>query len=265
MLNKERVDKVLVNRGLAESCHKAQALILAGMVFTGDKRIEKPGKMILPEQELILKEKLPFVSRGGLKLKEALAAFDLVIEGKVAADLGSSTGGFTDCLIQSGAKKVYAVDVNTRQFDWRLSQNPRITLIKKNVRYLEKSDFSEDLDIITMDLSFISVMKVLPAVKKVLNSGNLISLIKPQFEVGRHQVGKKGIVRDPVLHQDVLERITDEARHLGFRAKGVIKTSIRGQKGNQEFFILWTLVNTDQDTLDIRSMIKEAVWDEKHK
>lgn len=265
MLYKERVDKVLVNRGLAESCHKAQALILAGMVFTGDKRIEKPGKMIMPEQELTLKEKLPFVSRGGLKLKEALDAFDLVIEGKVAADLGSSTGGFTDCMIQSGAKKVYAVDVNTRQFDWRLSQNPRITLIKKNVRYLEKSDFCEDLDIITMDLSFISVMKVLPAVKKVLKSGNLVSLIKPQFEVGRHQVGKKGIVRDPVLHQDVLERIIDEARHIGFKAKGVIKTSIRGQKGNQEFFILWTLVNTDQDTLDIRSMIKEAVWDEKHK
>ncbi|MCK4336458.1 MAG: TlyA family RNA methyltransferase [Candidatus Aminicenantes bacterium] len=265
MLYKERVDKVLVNRGLAENCHKAQALILAGMVFTGDKRVEKPGQMIMPEQDLTLKEKPPFVSRGGLKLEEALDAFNLVVEGKVAADLGSSTGGFTDCMIQRGAKKVFALDVDTRQFDWRLSQNPRITLIKKNVRYLEKSDFYEDLDLITMDLSFISVLTVLPAVRKVLNRADLVSLIKPQFEVGRHQVGKKGIVRDPVLHQDVLERIIDEARYLGFKAKGVIKTSIRGQKGNQEFFILWTLMNTDPYTLDIQSMIKEAVWSEKHK
>lgn len=262
---KERVDKILVDRGLAESRHKAQALILAGLVYSGEVKIEKPGQMIMPERELFLKDKLPFVSRGGLKLDEALDTFELLVEGKVAADLGSSTGGFTDCLIQRGARKVFSVDVDPRQLDWALSKDPRISLIKKNARYLEKSDFDETLNIVTMDLSFISLLKVLPAVREILCEGDLVSLIKPQFEVGRRHVGKKGIVRDPLLHQDVLMRIIEEAGNLGFHIKGVMKTRVRGQKGNQEFFIYWTWNKKDSAVLDVQTMVKEAVWDEKNK
>jgi len=261
---KERVDKILVEQGLAESLHKAQALILAGLVYSEEKKIEKPGQMIVPEQELFLKDTMPFVSRGGLKLDEALDTFDLLVEGKVAADLGSSTGGFTDCLIQRGIRRVFSVDVDPRQLDWTLSKDPRISLLKKNARYLEKSDFDEKLDLVTMDLSFISILKVLPAVKKILQEGDLVSLIKPQFEVSRHQVGKKGIVRDPVLHQDVLKKIIEEAGNLGFYVKGVMKTSVRGQKGNQEFFIYWTRNKKGPNSLDVQVMIREAVWDEKN-
>jgi 23S rRNA (cytidine1920-2'-O)/16S rRNA (cytidine1409-2'-O)-methyltransferase len=190
-MKKERADKVLANRGLADSYQKAQALIMAGLVFSGKQRIEKPGQMIASDRELTLKEKNPYVSRGGLKLAEALEVFEIPIQNKVAADLGASTGGFTDCLLRKGAKRVYAVDVDISQLDWHLKEDSRVVCIEKNARYLTKDDFAPAPDIVTTDLSFISVLKVLPAVKEFLGNGQLLSLIKPQFEARKEQVGKK--------------------------------------------------------------------------
>jgi len=263
-MKKERADKVVAGRGLAESQQKAQALIMAGLVFSKGQRIEKPGQMIGIDQEISLKERMPYVSRGGLKLEEALEAFKIPVQGKVAADLGASTGGFVDCLLQKGAKKVYAVDVDTTQIDWRLSEDLRVVCIKKNARYLKKDDFGDELNIVTTDLSFISVLKVLPAVKDFLGGGKLLSLIKPQFEARKGQVGKKGVVRNPALHEDVLNRIIEEAHKMGFALKGLIKSSQRGQKGNREFFVFWSLKEESLIQDEIQRLIKEAVWNEKN-
>ncbi len=262
---KDRADKMVVNAGLAESRHKAQALIMAGLVYAGGRKVDKAGQLLDVEVDLTLKETLPFVSRGGLKLDEALETFALSVEGKIAADLGASTGGFTDCLLQRGAAKVYAVDVDTRQLDMKLREDPRVVLVEKNVRYLEKKDIADRLDIVTIDLSFISVLKVLPAVRDIVDDGVVVSLIKPQFEVGRHQVGKKGIVRDRSLHEKVLLTMVQEAEDIGFFSTRVMRPSVRGQKGNQEYFILWTKKDFGQKPSVVFSdIIKEAVWDEKH-
>jgi 23S rRNA (cytidine1920-2'-O)/16S rRNA (cytidine1409-2'-O)-methyltransferase len=258
---KDRADKIVVDRGLAESRHKAQALILAGLVYSEKGRVEKPGQLVPSGSEIFLKQKMPYVSRGGLKLIEALGRFKITAEGKVAADLGCSTGGFTDCLLKEGAIKVYAIDVDTRQIDVKLRENPKVLLVEKNARYLDLDDFSDPLDLITIDLSFISVLKVLPAVKKILGQGQLIALIKPQFEVGKGQVGKGGIVRDPNLHEEVLQRILQQAGSLGFRVQGVMKTSVRGQKGNREFFVHWSLLKEMLALAQAQKFIKEAVWD----
>lgn len=258
---KERADKIVVDRGLAESRHKAQALILAGLVYSEKGRVEKPGQMVPVSAEVFLKETMPYVSRGGLKLKEALGYFSITPEGKIAADLGCSTGGFTDCLLKEGAKKVYAVDVDTRQIDVKLRENPRVVLIKKNARYLEREDFPGALDLITVDLSFISVLKVLPAIKKILGNGELVVLVKPQFEAGKGQVGKGGIVRDPNLHVEILERVLEEADKMQLRVQGVMKTSVRGQKGNREFFVHWSLFKERRTETQVQKFIKEAVWD----
>ena len=261
---KDRVDKIVVDRGLAESLQKAQALIMAGRVFSGGERIEKPGQTLNSEQELTVKGKMPFVGRGGYKLAAALDTLGILIAGKVVADLGSSTGGFTDCLLQKGAQKVYAVDVDTRQLDCRLREDPRVVLIAKNARYLEKDDFSDSLDVITADLSFISVLKVLPAIQKFIGDGLLVALIKPQFEVGKGQVGKKGVVRDPRLHEEVLTNMVQRAGKAGFHTLGLTRSPIRGQKGNQEFFILWSIQRPALEPDRIRTLVKEAVWNEKN-
>jgi 23S rRNA (cytidine1920-2'-O)/16S rRNA (cytidine1409-2'-O)-methyltransferase len=263
-VKKERADKVIVSRGLAESRHQAQALIMAGLVFTEGQRVEKPGQRIDNDQDILIKERLPYVSRGGLKLAEALEIFNISVEGKIAADLGASTGGFTDCLLQRGARRVYAVDVDIRQLDWRLRADNRVILLEKNARYLQKEDFGGELDIVTTDLSFISVLKVLPAVKEFLDQGKLLSLLKPQFEVGKGQVGKKGIVRDCRLHEEVLDRIIGEAGQKGFKTENLIRSSIRGSKGNREFFILWSLERKSLSQREVQRLIKEAVWNEKN-
>lgn len=261
---KDRADKVIVSRGLVETQQKAQALIMAGLVFSGNQRIEKPGQMLSSDQDILLKEKLPFVSRGGLKLDEALKTFGIDVQGRIAADLGASTGGFTDCLLQRGAKRVYAVDVDIRQIDWRFHEDSRVLLIKKNARYLNRSDFSEDLDIITTDLSFISVLKVLPAIKQFLGEGKLLSLIKPQFEAGRGQIGKKGIIKDSSIHEDVLNAVISKAAGIGFNVSRLMRTSFLGQKGNQEFFALWSLGETSLSLSRLQKLVKEAVWNEKN-
>jgi len=260
---KARADKAMVDRGLVESRQKAQALIMAGRVFSCGERIEKPGQIVNREQEILIKEKMPFVSRGGLKLSEALDKLGISAGGKTAADLGSSTGGFTDCLLQKGARKVYAVDVDIRQLDWRLREDPRVVLIEKNARYLDRDDITEPLDIITADLSFISVLKILPAVKNVIGSGFLVALIKPQFEAGKGQVGKKGVVRDRSLHERVLVKTIEEAQNLGFNAIGLTRSPIRGQKGNREFFLLWSTKRPALMPVQMKTLIKEAVWNEQ--
>jgi len=261
---KERADKVVVDRGLADSRQKARALIMAGRVFSDKGRIEKPGQKLDPGLEIIVKEKMPYVSRGGLKLADALDTLGISVTGKIAADLGSSTGGFTDCLLQKGAKRVYAVDVDTRQLDCRLRMDPRVKMIEKNARYLEKSDFSDPLDIITADLSFISLLKILPAVRNVIGNGMLVALIKPQFEVGRGQVGKKGVVRDSRLHEGVLFRMVEGADKMGFHTHGLIRSSLRGQKGNLEFFIQWSMHRTALKPDHLRNIIEEAIGNEKN-
>jgi len=264
VIKKERADKLLLSRHLAESWPKAQALIMAGHVYAGGQKIEKPGQMIGVEEELALREEIPYVSRAGLKLGEALDAFSISIVGAVAADLGSSTGGFTDCLLQRGAKRVYAVDVSVSQLDWRLRNDPRVILIEKNARYLKREDFAERPDIVTLDLSFISVLKVLPAIKEILGDGILLSLLKPQFEVGKGQVGKKGIVRDPAQHEAVLNQVLGEARKMGFGTRGLIQCSVRGQRGNREFFAHWTLTEDYFPQERVRELIREVVREPKN-
>lgn len=258
---KERADKIIVDRGLARSRHKAQALILAGLVYSEKGRVEKPGQLVPVDVKVFLKETMPYVSRGGLKLIEALRHFAITPKGKVAVDLGCSTGGFTDCLLKEGAKKVYAVDVDTRQVDVKLREDPRVILIQKNARYLEREDFPSPPEMITVDLSFISVLKVLPAIKNFMENGEIVVLIKPQFEAGKGRVGKGGIVRDPNLHAEVLERILEEAGKMGYYVQSVMKTSTRGQKGNREFFVFWSLSKKTLTETQVQKMIKEAVWD----
>ncbi|MBN1272049.1 MAG: TlyA family RNA methyltransferase [Candidatus Aminicenantes bacterium] len=259
---RERADRVMVSRGLAESRQKAQALIMSGVVWTDGRRVEKPGQLLSPDQKLSVKEKMPFVGRGGLKLAEALDVFRISPKGKTAADLGASTGGFTDCLLQRGARRVYAVDVDTRQLDWRLRSDERVILIEKNARYLGREDFADPVNLITLDLSFISLLKVLPAVFTFLTDGVLLTLIKPQFEVGRKQVGKKGIVRDPALHREILFRVIQEARKMGFFFQDVIKCTVRGQKGNREYFARWTLGGDTKNGISVEKKVEKAVYHE---
>jgi 23S rRNA (cytidine1920-2'-O)/16S rRNA (cytidine1409-2'-O)-methyltransferase len=259
---KERVDKLILARGLAPSREKAQALIMAGLVYSGDHRVKKAGEMLGIEDSISLVEVPLYVSRAGMKLAEALQAYDLSVTGKIAADLGSSTGGFTDCLLQKGARLVYAVDVSISQLDWRLRNDPRVIPIEKNARYLEAGDFAEKPDIVTMDLSFISVLKVLPALKRFLADGIILGLIKPQFEAGKGEVGRRGIVREPGTHESILNDVLEKARELGFGARGLIGCSVRGQRGNREFLVYWTLRGRALSPEKIRELVREVVYEE---
>jgi 23S rRNA (cytidine1920-2'-O)/16S rRNA (cytidine1409-2'-O)-methyltransferase len=261
---KERADKLLVGRALAPSREKAQALIMAGLVTSAGRPILKAGQLVGEEAALEVARPLPFVSRGGLKLEEALDRFGLDVGGRVALDIGASTGGFVDCLLKRGAKRVYAVDVDTKQLDWGLSRDPRVVAIEKNARFLVPADISEPPDVVTMDVSFISILKILPALEGIPGSWTLVALVKPQFEAGPKDVGKKGIVRDPAVHAEVLGRVVAGARELGFGLSGLIRCSTRGQKGNVEFFARWAKGRPDGDADFIPSWIKEAVSHDQH-
>jgi 23S rRNA (cytidine1920-2'-O)/16S rRNA (cytidine1409-2'-O)-methyltransferase len=256
---RERADKLLVARGLAPSRQKAQALIMAGLALTGGRAISKPGSLLEDDADLAIKERHPFVGRGGLKLAEALDHFAVDVRGKTAVDVGASTGGFTDCLLQRGARKVYAVDVDTGQLDWKLRSDPRVVLVRKNARYLEPGDIPEPAGVITVDVSFISLLKVLPALRGLVGEGLVLALVKPQFEAGRREVGKKGIVRDPAVHKAVLGRVVAGAREAGFVLRDLIRCSTRGQKGNVEFFGCFTKAGPDPGRAADESRIKEAV------
>ncbi len=256
---KERADKLLTGRGLAPSQEKAQALIMAGLVTSGGRPVRKAGELVDAEAPLEVAPSLPFVGRGGLKLEEALERFGVDVRGRIALDIGASTGGFVDCLLKRGAARVYAVDVDVKQLDWGLSKDPRVVAIEKNARSLVPEDLPEPPDIVTMDVSFISVLKILPALRAVPGGWTLVSLVKPQFEAGPKDVGRKGVVRDASVHAAVLARVIGGARELGFGPAGLMRCSTHGQKGNVEFFVRWVPGDPDLNADLVEAWIKEAV------
>ncbi|MFZ0735588.1 MAG: TlyA family RNA methyltransferase [Candidatus Acidiferrales bacterium] len=237
--NKTRLDVLLVERGLAPSRQRAQAMLLAGNVLVNGQPASKAGSLVPSDSEITLAgETLRYSSRGGLKLEGALADFHLSPEHKICLDAGSSTGGFTDCLLQHGASRVYAVDVNIAQLDWKLTKDPRVIAFECNVRYLKPEQIPDRIDFVTVDLSFISVAKVLPAVVAVARPGaDFLILIKPQFELERSNIGKGGIVRDPKLHNRAVESIKAAAVEHGLELLGVHPSRVPGAEGNLEFFL----------------------------
>jgi 23S rRNA (cytidine1920-2'-O)/16S rRNA (cytidine1409-2'-O)-methyltransferase len=240
MAGKERLDRLLVEKGVVQSRERARALILAGRVSVDGQIVDKPGTQIKREAQLQLQGKdQPYVSRGGKKLEGALDAFEVDPKGMTVMDVGASTGGFTDCVLQRGARKVYAVDVGYGQLAWKLQKDPRVVnLERKNVRYLKSEEVGEKVDLILIDTSFISMEKFLSSLLSFLKGGgSIVGLIKPQFEVGKGEVGKGGVVRDETLHQKVIKRISEFSRGLGLKVLGVIESPILGPKGNKEFFI----------------------------
>ncbi|EWG10706.1 TlyA family RNA methyltransferase [Cytobacillus firmus] len=238
---KERLDVLLVERGLAETREKAKRAVMAGLVFSNESRMDKPGEKVSADIPLTLKGKvMPYVSRGGLKLEKALKVFDLEIEGRILLDIGSSTGGFTDCALQNGAKMSYALDVGYNQLAWKLRQDERVVVMERtNFRYVTPADLSAGMpDFASIDVSFISLKLILPVLKTLLVPGSdTVALVKPQFEAGREQVGKKGIVRDPKIHEAVLDKIIGFALGLGYDVKDVSYSPITGGDGNIEFLL----------------------------
>ena len=238
---KIRVDQLLVARGLAESRAKAQALVMAGQVFSETRRLDKPGKLVDPEIPLAVKGRdHPWVSRGGIKLAHGLEHFGIAAEGRVCLDVGASTGGFTDVLLAGGAAKVYAVDVGRGQLAWKLQKDPRVVVLDEtNARHLTRDRVPDDIDLIVCDASFIGLATVLPAALALAAPGaRLVALIKPQFEVGQGRVGKGGIVRDPALHEEVCARIERWlGEQPGWRVFGVTESPVTGTDGNKEFLI----------------------------
>ena len=235
---KQRLDVMLVDRGLAESREKARALVLAGQVLVDGVRAPKPGHSVAVDSRVELLERLPYVSRAGKKLEAALTAFAIDVRGKTCIDVGASTGGFTDCLLQRGAGRVYAIDVGKGQLDWRLRNDPRVIVREGvNARYLAGDFLGETAAFAACDVSFISVTLILPSVAALwAESGEIVILVKPQFEVGRGQVGKGGIVRDPALHQAACDRVRSAARGLGFRTD-LMESPVLGAEGNKEFLL----------------------------
>jgi 23S rRNA (cytidine1920-2'-O)/16S rRNA (cytidine1409-2'-O)-methyltransferase len=240
---KERLDQLLVNKNLYPSRTKAQAAILAGLVFIDNQRVDKAGTLIPQDAVIDIKGDIhPYVGRGGMKLERAIKEFKLDVKDKTAIDVGASTGGFTDCLLQSGAKKVYAVDVGYGQLAWKLRQDPRVKVFERmNIRNVTLKDLGiidSDIDLCVIDVSFISLSKVFPAVYNLLKSeAEVIALIKPQFEARREQVGKGGIIRDKKVHEEVVERVEVEAIKAGFKVNGFVESPITGADGNVEFLI----------------------------
>ncbi len=238
---KKRLDVALFEQGLAKSREEAKALVMAGQVYLGEVKAEKPGQFVTDETELTVRgPTCPFVSRGGYKLQKAMDVFPISLDNVVAADIGASTGGFTDCMLQHGAKQVYAIDVGYGQLDWKLRNDPRVTVLERtNARYMEPDWFETTLDFASIDVSFISLDKILPALWKCLSDGGLVvALIKPQFEAGRNKVGKHGVVSQKETHVEVIDRIISVAEEIGFDANGLSYSPIRGPKGNIEFLIL---------------------------
>ena len=237
---KERLDVMMTARGLAESREKAKALIMAGVVFVDGQREDKAGQNFPPEVTIEVRgNRLPYVSRGGLKLEKAMKEFPLSLTGKICMDVGASTGGFTDCMLQNGAAKVYAVDVGYGQLDWKLRTDARVVNMERtNIRHVTAEMLGVQLDFASIDVAFISLGKVLPVVKDLLRSdGEVIALIKPQFEAGKERVGKNGVVRDPAVHEDVIRSVLAAAEQFGFIPAGLTYSPVKGPKGNIEYLL----------------------------
>ena len=237
---KERLDVLLVKRNLAESREKAKAIIMSGNVFVEGQREDKAGTTFSDEIQIEIKgHTMPYVSRGGLKLEKAIANFDVDLEGKVCTDVGSSTGGFTDCMLQNGARKVFAIDVGRGQLAWKLRQDDRVVCMEKtNIRYVTPEDLGEEIDFSSIDVSFISLTKVLEPIRNYLKpDGEIVALIKPQFEAGREKVGKKGVVREKSTHHEVIKLVTSYAASIGFQILGIEFSPIKGPEGNIEYLV----------------------------
>ncbi len=237
---KERLDVLIVQRGLAPSREKARTMIMEGNVFVAGQREDKAGSTFDEKAEIEVRgNTLKYVSRGGLKLEKAITNFGIDLKDKICMDIGASTGGFTDCMLQNGARKVYAVDVGYGQFAWKLRQDPRVVCMEKtNIRYVTPEKIADILDFASADVSFISLEKVLPAANELLSpEGEMVCLIKPQFEAGREKVGKKGVVRDPKVHKEVVERILTFAQEIGFCVKNLEFSPIKGPEGNIEYLV----------------------------
>ncbi|HEX3027657.1 MAG TPA: TlyA family RNA methyltransferase [Clostridia bacterium] len=240
MSRKRRIDVLLVEKGLEQSRERAKALIMSGLVFADNQRVDKPGDEINPDSQIEIRgNTLRYVSRGGLKLEKAMDAFGLEMNGKVCMDIGASTGGFTDCMLQNGASKVYSVDVGYGQLAWKLRNDPKVVNFERtNIRYLTDEQVGEQVDFFSVDVSFISLTLVLPVAYRFLkNNGEAVCLIKPQFEAGREKVGKKGVVRDPRVHVEVIEKVCNFAAKLGFVVEGITFSPVKGPEGNIEYLL----------------------------
>ncbi len=262
---KERLDVLLVKRNLAPSREKAKAVIMAGNVYVDGQKEDKPGTTFKEECKIEVRgHTLPYVSRGGLKLEKALNHFDLSVEGKVCTDVGSSTGGFTDCMLQNGARKVYAIDVGRGQLDWKLRQDDRVVCMEKtNIRYVTPEDIGEPVEFSSIDVSFISLIKVLLPIREYLTGdGEIVALIKPQFEAGREKVGKKGVVREPATHREVIQKVADYACSIGFDVLELEFSPIRGPEGNIEYLVhlkkCGRETGTQAGNVDIRGTVEQA-------
>ena len=235
---KKRLDVAMVEQGLAESRQKAQAIIMAGQVYVNGQKVDKAGAPVTEDAAIEVRGKtLRYVSRGGLKLEKAMQLWPITLKGFICADIGASTGGFTDCMLQNGAEKVYAVDVGYNQLDWRLRSDPRVVCMERtNARYLTGEQIPEPLDFFSVDVAFISLRLILPPMRPLVREGaQAVCLVKPQFEAGREKVGKKGVVRDPAVHLEVLEHFLDHAREAGFSVKDITFSPITGPEGNIEY------------------------------
>ena len=244
---KKRLDLLLTEKGLAASREKAKALIMAGNVYVNGQKEEKAGTLFPVEASLEVRgNPLPYVSRGGLKLAKAVQTFSLGFDGMVCMDIGASTGGFTDCMLQNGAAKVYAVDVGYGQLDWGLRNDPRVVCMEKtNIRYVKPEDIPDRIRFASVDVSFISLTKVLPPAKELMTEdGEIVCLIKPQFEAGREKVGKKGVVRDPSVHEEVIRKVMEFASGEGFVLKGLTWSPVKGPEGNIEYLLYMALQGT---------------------
>src|SRR5665648_516864 len=266
---KDRLDVILFNKGLFQSRERAKAAIMAGIVYVDGQRIDKAGTAVNDFQEFFIKENLcPYVSRGGLKLEKALESFDFSLEGITAVDIGASTGGFTDCMLKNGAKKVFAIDVGYGQLDYKLRIDPRVVNMEKiNIRYLDAETIDKDVDFISIDVSFISLKLVFPIAASLLNEkGSLVCLVKPQFEAGREQVGKKGIIRDINVHREVINNVIAYAESNGLYPNGLTFSPVTGAKGNIEYLLFLKKIKSDNfDTAKIINSIVSDSHDELDK
>ncbi len=258
--SKERLDIQIVERGLAESRQKAKAYIMAGVVYVDGMKEDKAGLKVKRGATIEVREKMKYVSRGGLKLEKAMNSFDIELNGKVCMDVGASTGGFTDCMLQNGASKVYSVDVGYGQFAWKLRQDPRVVCMEKtNIRYLTPERMEDKIAFCSIDVSFISLTKVLGPILELLeDNAEIVALIKPQFEAGREQVEKHGVVKNPKVHEAVIHQVWDFAVSLGLKVKGLSFSPIKGPEGNIEYLIHLTRKG-EAESLDQDGMIKNIV------
>lgn len=258
---KKRIDVLLYEKGLAPSREKARTLIMAGCVYADNQKFDKPGDTVREDAVLEVRgNTLRYVSRGGLKLEKAMQLFPIKLENTVCMDIGASTGGFTDCMLQNGATKVYAVDVGYGQLDWKLRSDERVVCMERtNARYLDRDQIPDELDFASIDVSFISLKLILPAVHRVLKEGGHVAcLIKPQFEAGREKVGKKGVVRDPDVHLEVLENFLTHAKDSGFTVLDITFSPIRGPEGNIEYLGYLESGDWVEKTFDLQGLVEQS-------